>query len=515
MIRPNLDGGSTKEKTAKSYFRWRQHIGHPCDMADARLAVEVAISTNTGHVEWDNDHTKPADEVEGPPMHKRKEIHAEIAERCVAAATAFKQMGYNKIDARVWMKTMWPVPTPKRFRGFEEWMKRTIWEMSLDLEEPLGIEILISEGDDEEATVLSEDVAGDGHRKFKAVCLAMRKVQTPGLATAKNVEVTMMSLAYAWKELGLFEAYPKHSDGAKWNIECERLIQGCRLGLTNMLDTDHKAADIWLKLEKLQDWWMYSLRLEAEDGEDGPPDRDCYTVVKGPAHEEYLSGKAGGPGGMGYMRLVYPLVRFLKDWLDNAFARVEVSAKLAASLALTDVPEDLFVKAPWDAWVLHIPVGMLDPYVRVLMIGSMPTTLIQADGIHVLSDRLSEQDRLLLLSFARGTCLALSDPERFKRTGGKAGSKGKRKRGQKLPLDQALYLLAAPVKVDLREEIKSIRAGKGGGVKKVQWLVRGHWRNQVCGKGRQQRKTIWIEPHWKGPEAARILLRTHAVEADA
>jgi hypothetical protein len=36
----------------------------------------------------------------------------------------------------------------------------------------------------------------------------------------------------------------------------------------------------------------------------------------------------------------------------------------------------------------------------------------------------------------------------------------------------------------------------------VRTLVSGHWRNQVCGAGGLDRKTIWIEPFWRGPEAA-------------
>jgi len=34
------------------------------------------------------------------------------------------------------------------------------------------------------------------------------------------------------------------------------------------------------------------------------------------------------------------------------------------------------------------------------------------------------------------------------------------------------------------------------------FVVRGHYRRQACGEGRQERKTIWIRPHWKGPEDA-------------
>lgn len=35
---------------------------------------------------------------------------------------------------------------------------------------------------------------------------------------------------------------------------------------------------------------------------------------------------------------------------------------------------------------------------------------------------------------------------------------------------------------------------------KSRFTVRGHWRNQAYGPGRAQRKRIWIQPHWKGPE---------------
>lgn len=32
------------------------------------------------------------------------------------------------------------------------------------------------------------------------------------------------------------------------------------------------------------------------------------------------------------------------------------------------------------------------------------------------------------------------------------------------------------------------------------WIVRGHWRNQAYGPGRQQRRPVWIAPHIRGPE---------------
>lgn len=34
------------------------------------------------------------------------------------------------------------------------------------------------------------------------------------------------------------------------------------------------------------------------------------------------------------------------------------------------------------------------------------------------------------------------------------------------------------------------------------FIVRGHWRNQACGKDRLDRRRIWIQPYWKGPADA-------------
>lgn len=38
-----------------------------------------------------------------------------------------------------------------------------------------------------------------------------------------------------------------------------------------------------------------------------------------------------------------------------------------------------------------------------------------------------------------------------------------------------------------------------------QWVVRGHWRQQPIGKGRQERRTTWVPSYVKGPEGAPFL----------
>lgn len=41
------------------------------------------------------------------------------------------------------------------------------------------------------------------------------------------------------------------------------------------------------------------------------------------------------------------------------------------------------------------------------------------------------------------------------------------------------------------------------------WVVRGHWRQQACGPGREQRRPTWIMPHLKGPDDAPLMPSEH------
>lgn len=48
---------------------------------------------------------------------------------------------------------------------------------------------------------------------------------------------------------------------------------------------------------------------------------------------------------------------------------------------------------------------------------------------------------------------------------------------------------------------------------KRRFIVRGHYRNQAHGPGHRDRKTIWIEPFWKGPEEGAKIMHTYKPEA--
>lgn len=45
----------------------------------------------------------------------------------------------------------------------------------------------------------------------------------------------------------------------------------------------------------------------------------------------------------------------------------------------------------------------------------------------------------------------------------------------------------------------------------ARFIVRGHYRNQVCGPNRSERKTIWIAPFWKGDEALAVVQHIYQV----
>jgi len=210
-------------------------------------------------------------------------------------------------------------------------------------------------------------------------------------------------------------------------------------------------------------------------------------------------------------------LRFAHEWRQNSYARLEVGHKLAASLCLTDIPEDLVIQHPWTAWSLIVPDGLLGDLARI-WIHVRP----DADPCLILIDRIGHQigksDPVtvkMVASLVLGSALALSNPEDFRKDKQHrpTARSSKHRTGGAPDLGQARFMLSAPVSVDLREHVQEALSGKkGGGSPTVQFLVRGHWRQQAHGPARSLRKTLWIQPFWKGPEESRVLLRTYKAE---
>lgn len=223
---------------------------------------------------------------------------------------------------------------------------------------------------------------------------------------------------------------------------------------------------------------------------------------------------------------------FAVHWMHSGFARLEIGHKLAASLALTDVPDDIEVHAPWKAWSLILPPGLLgndSSIARVWCEGPEIRFFVGIDGRlmgpvtreMIFHDSGQEKGQLFAIacdSLVRGCCLALSNPDDYKKRSASPShsSKSKRVREGEPDFGGARFMLSAPVTIDMREHLTSYLSGekRGGGSPTAQFLVRGHWRNQAHGPGRALRKQIRIEAFWKGPEESRVLLRNYKTKED-
>lgn len=86
------------------------------------------------------------------------------------------------------------------------------------------------------------------------------------------------------------------------------------------------------------------------------------------------------------------------------------------------------------------------------------------------------------------------------------------KKEKSLPLDHSPKIHYVDIPESIRVENKAIRNedfSKPGYSKR--FLVRGHWRNQVCGKQRKQRKLTFIAPFWKGVENKEKIEKVYTV----
>jgi hypothetical protein len=218
------------------------------------------------------------------------------------------------------------------------------------------------------------------------------------------------------------------------------------------------------------------------------------------------------------------LTDFLHGWRLASYARLEVGHRLAAALCLTDVPADVDVRAPWPCWSLVLPDGLIPTLVagqesavraaRLWIAGTEVLFVVLSNGLIIPSDGSQADAGGLISNLVRGACLALSNPADFRKDAHHRPTARASKKGRSGPpeLAQARYLLSAPVKIDLREHLRGVLEGRKGAAPTVQFLVRGHWRNQAHGPRRSLRRVQWIEPFWKGPEEARVLLRQHKVD---
>ncbi len=232
-------------------------------------------------------------------------------------------------------------------------------------------------------------------------------------------------------------------------------------------------------------------------------------------------------------------------WFNDGMPLVEVSPQLAASMMMTSVGEDVLnaQRFPFSGFTIGVPRGLVwidagagRHWVDTLyagMCGSMPGWCARAEvgslysvqptmgellsgsivnphatsplDLPVESD--DERASLLLSRLAAGVILYMTGGMPTKNVGAAHVSWRGDPRGSKNPKTRTFRLTHA-VAHDMRPAVDAYMNGTSRKAT-VQSVVSGHWKSQAHGIGRAQRKTIFVEPYWRGSEDAPIALRQH------
>jgi len=226
-------------------------------------------------------------------------------------------------------------------------------------------------------------------------------------------------------------------------------------------------------------------------------------------------------------------------WLESGFPTIDLAPTLTASLACTAIPKSVLedVKPPWRCFSIRVPAGVLGDKAeetivlfshdgtvktftindRALSIGVEPSLAEYADieitGTTLNHDVSKEMEEWMQHSskihgrILCGVCIEMDTPHLSEAIArGPTRSPGVDKRGKPT---RWIFELSRPVKVDLRQAVRSYMSGTGKGKLALQCLVRGHHKQQPYGPGSKSRKWIHVEPYWRGDEDSPIALRTH------
>lgn len=242
-------------------------------------------------------------------------------------------------------------------------------------------------------------------------------------------------------------------------------------------------------------------------------------------------------------------VVFAGRWGSLACPVARLDLKWSASVCCSSIPEELFglIRPPWSHFVIELPRGLgftflindvetpmasvcvsrLSRAVRSRVAGIVDGWSIRpyaASGRSVKQAVLTDEQLFsgmqapeqapspctrtteMLGPLIGAVCMAFNSGGSQKLSG--RSDAARRARGARYPTRNE-YMVGRPVVVDLTERVRSHIEGVIRGSLKVQGIVRGHWKNQPHGTGSTQRKFIHVEPYWRGPEDAPIIIRPH------
>lgn len=230
-------------------------------------------------------------------------------------------------------------------------------------------------------------------------------------------------------------------------------------------------------------------------------------------------------------------------WVHCGAQRLATSHKYAAAMMATPAVESMRedIHIPWKAFRVECPNGLLkvdgEDFTRlhvgifsfpddkpngVLTLDSDQKTLFCVGSAELLFDEHDEGDTLFETSAGTpdarvvrmakrlvvGLLYTMQHTNNFRSIGGTSKSP-KGPRGG--PPKHRVIMVGAPIKVDCRPAVERYLSSSKSAPPSVQMLVRGHYKRQVIGIGRSGRKVIWIEPYWRGPEEAPILVHPYKV----
>ena len=241
-------------------------------------------------------------------------------------------------------------------------------------------------------------------------------------------------------------------------------------------------------------------------------------------------------------------------WAENGFSTVEPAHRLAASLMATTIPQEYveaFVRMPWRCFGFHVPNGLLgkdEGFCLALharggtvhmisivdqqfhygieeslagwnckVVDSRVVDGVVEDGIPAdffsprsvgRTARVTELMGRLFL----GVCTEMSGHRQSESGPSATGCREHTDRSQDRRLTST-FKLTRDVNVDVRRAVRDYVEGRTALEPSVQVLVRGHWKMQVYGLGRADRKLIHVEPYWRGPEEGPVAVRAHKIGA--
>lgn len=224
-------------------------------------------------------------------------------------------------------------------------------------------------------------------------------------------------------------------------------------------------------------------------------------------------------------------------WAESGFQIVDASTSLGASMILTEF-RGVEPRMPWRSFIVKAPRGALlnasGGEVVAVMVSEFGGGVIQLAGLDLdgrtsnavyktmrkLVDQSNiypdEDDgnaelRRAMARLAGGTMLEMETASGTRHFSRRAMLLSEKMRLSKGGRSASHWVLTRPVRPCSGADVAAALSGADRHIS-VRTLVRGHWRRQVCGRGRADRKLIHIEPFWRGPEDGAMPIRPHELE---